>query len=119
MAMNPISNNPHLRQGALDAFAGTQRRDEKAASAENGAVQPARSERLADKAEISDTARRIVALRGALEAGKAAAAAEPDLREEKLAQVRERLASGFYNSVEVQAKVADGVGQVIRGIEEL
>ncbi|HPF70533.1 MAG TPA: flagellar biosynthesis anti-sigma factor FlgM [Candidatus Krumholzibacteria bacterium] len=118
--MNPIQNNPLARQSALDAFAATQKRDEKAGrlSSEGGA-QPARPERAADKAEISDTAHRLANLRQTLDEGIAAAAAEPDVRADRVAEVKQRLAQGYYQSVEVQAKVADGLGRVIRGIEEL
>lgn len=120
MAMNPINNSPHLRQGVIDAFQGTQRRDEAGSRAEGaGAPRGAGTESLADRAEISATAHRLVDLRRTLDVGRAAAAQEPDVRQERVDQARERLASGYYNSVEVLAKVAGGVDKVIRGIEEL
>ena len=119
MAMNPINNSPHLRQGVIDAFQGTQRRDEAGSRAESGAPRAAGTESLADKAEISATAHRLVDLRRTLEVGRAAAAQEPDVRRERVDEVRERLAQGYYNSVEVLAKVAGGVDKVIRGIDEL
>lgn len=119
MAMNPINNSPHLRQGVIDAFQGAQRRDEAGSRAENGAPRAAGTESLADKAEISATAHRLVDLRRTLDVGRAAAAQEPDVRQERVDEVRERLAQGYYNSVEVLAKVAGGVDQVIRGMDEL
>ncbi len=120
MAMNPINNSPHLRQGVVDAFQGTQRRDEAGRGADGGAVPAgAVTESLGDRAEISETAHRLVELRHTLEVGRAAAAAEPDVRQEKVAEVRDRLAQGFYNSVEVRAKVAGGVDKVIRGMDQL
>lgn len=120
MAMNPINNTPLQRQGAIDAFNGAQRRDDKNGRnvGEDGAL-PARAERAADKAEISDTAHRLVELRRTLDEGRLAAASEPDVRQDRIEAVRQRLAQGFYNSVEVQAKVAEGVDQVFRSIDEL
>ena len=119
MAMNPLSNSPHLRQGMIDAFQGAQRREETDRTREGAAPPAAAPEKAADRAEISDTARRLVELRRTLEEGRAAAAAEPDVRAERVAQARERLAEGFYEAVEVRAKVAGGVDRVIRGMEEL
>ncbi len=120
MTMNPINTSAHLRQGVIDAFQGTQRRDEAAREdAASAAARGASAEPLRDRAEISENAHRLVELRRTLDQGKAAAAATPDVRQEKVATARERLAQGFYNAVEVRAKVADGVEQVIRGIEEL
>ena len=59
-----------------------------------------------DKAEISTRARELVDLRAAVDAGRTAMGEEPDLRAGKVAQARERLASGFYQSSEVRDQVA-------------
>ncbi len=120
MAMNPINHSPQLRQGVIDAFQGTQRRDQGAVEeAGGGNGRPAASRAPTDRAEISETAHKLVELRRALDGGRAAAAEEPDMRDDKLAKVRERLAQGYYNSVEVRDKVAGGVDQVIQGMEKL
>ncbi len=49
----------------------------------------------------------------------AAFSALPAMREEKLAQARERLKSGFYDSNEVREKIAANVDRVFQGLEEL
>ncbi|MFN2372008.1 MAG: flagellar biosynthesis anti-sigma factor FlgM [Candidatus Krumholzibacteriia bacterium] len=118
--MNPITTSLHLRQGVIDAFQGTQRRDETAREeAAAAAARGAGTEPVRDRAEISATAHRLVELRRTLDQGLAAAGAEPDIRQDKVAAARERLAQGFYNAVEVRDTVAGGVARVIAGIEEL
>jgi hypothetical protein len=72
-----------------------------------------------DVAEISTRAHRLVDLHATVKAGRAALLAAPDVREERLAEVRERLATGFYNSSEVHAKVAARVARVLDGLEKL
>jgi len=61
-----------------------------------------------DKAEISTRAREFLNLRAAVDAGRAALdeVEAPDERPEKLAAVRDRLASGLYQSSEVRDQVA-------------
>ncbi|MEZ4388774.1 MAG: flagellar biosynthesis anti-sigma factor FlgM [Candidatus Krumholzibacteriia bacterium] len=59
-----------------------------------------------DKAEISTRARDLLNLRAAVERGRAALVEAPEVRTGKVAQARERLASGFYNSAEVRDQVA-------------
>jgi len=74
---------------------------------------------LEDRAEISTSARRLVDLRAAYDAGRRAAVDEPDVRAEKVAQARERLASGFYHSAAVRDKVAEKLVGVFGGLERL
>jgi len=59
-----------------------------------------------DQAEISSNAKKLVDLRQALHTGISALEEEPDTRANKMAQVKDRLASGFYQSADVQDKVA-------------
>jgi hypothetical protein len=70
-----------------------------------------------DVAEISTDARRMVDLHTTYAAGRAALDRTPDTRADVLARVRERLATGFYNSVEVRERVAARVAEVVRDLD--
>ncbi len=59
-----------------------------------------------DHADISDNARKLVDLKKAVDTGRAALELLPEVREDKVAQVKDRLASGFYQSAEVRDNVA-------------
>ena len=59
-----------------------------------------------DRAEISTRAQELVDLRQAVDSGRAALVEEPDVRADRVAEVKERLASGFYQSAEVRDQVA-------------
>lgn len=118
MAMERINSAPLYRQGLLERFRGSDARpgnagQEPAASAGSSAGG------AADKAEISDGARRLVDLRRAVDAGRAALSTLPDVRPEKVAAARERLASGFYQSAAVRETVADRVAGVVEGLDAL
>lgn len=86
------------------------RRDGQPASAKDTASQAqALPQTGGDKAEISTQARELSYLRAAVDTGRAALAETPAASEaeaEKLTEVRQRLASGFYNSAEVRDQVA-------------
>ncbi|MBK8166119.1 MAG: flagellar biosynthesis anti-sigma factor FlgM [bacterium] len=116
MAMDKINGSPLLRQGLLDRFRGSERGSTHL-GAPDSTNQPAK--KPADKADISDAAHRLVDLRAAVEAGRAALAQVPDVRPEKVAAARERLATGFYQSAEVRQAVAERVGSVIESLDSL
>lgn len=116
MAMDKIKGSPLLQQGLLDRFRGTERGAAQPGTPE-ATGQPAR--KSADKADISDAARRLVDLKAAVDAGRAALAQVPDVRPEKVAAARERLATGFYQSAEVRQTVAERVSGVFEGLDRL
>jgi hypothetical protein len=118
MAMDKINGSPVLRQGLLDRFRGSERGGAQPGTPD-AAGQPAATPKAADKADISDAARRLVDLRAAVDAGRAALAEVPDVRPEKVAAARERLATGFYHSTEVRQAVAGRIGDVIANLENL
>jgi hypothetical protein len=72
-----------------------------------------------DTAQISETAHRLMELRQAVDSGRAALQTLPDVRQDKIAEARERLRSGFYTLDVVREKVAAGVDQAIKGLENL
>ena len=118
MAMERINGTPHFRQGILDRFRGSEARSgtpgQDAGASAGGAPTGG-----ADKADISDAARRLVDLRRAVDTGRAALAALPDVRPEKVAAARERLATGFYQTIAVREAVADRVAGVVEGLDAL
>ena len=116
MALDKINGSPLLRQGLLDRFRGAERGGSQAGGPDATATGP-NPAATADKAEISEAARKLVDLRQAVDAGRAALAQLPDVRPEKVAAARERLATGFYNSVEVRQSVADRVSGVISSLD--
>ena len=84
-----------------------------------GAPAKRRRGRLATRLEISEAARRLVDLKLAVDSGREALTALPDVRPEKVAAARERLATGFYHSVEVRQAVAGRLVGVIGDLENL
>lgn len=118
MAMDKINGSPLLRQGLLDRFRGAERQGTQAGGPDPSA-QGANGSKPADTANISDAARRLVDLKAAVDAGRAALSQLPDVRPEKVTAARERLATGFYHSVEVREAVAERVGGVINSLDNL
>jgi hypothetical protein len=43
----------------------------------------------------------------------------PGIRVERVAEVRQRLAGGYYHAILVRRKIADGVDRVLRGFERI
>lgn len=120
MAMNNINNSSLVRPGNLDRYQGTAK-SEKDGKAENleqnlGTTQPPKP---TDKAEISDAAHRMIDLRQAVDTGRDTIEALPDIREEKVEQAKKRLAQGYYNSLEVQDRIADKLGSVFNKMDEI
>lgn len=118
MAMDKINGSPLLRQGMLDRFRGAERGAGQTGTGPGAVADPTLGT-TADKADISDAARRLVDLRQAVDTGRRALADLPDVRPEKVAAARERLVTGFYHSVEVRDAVAERVAGVVAGIENL
>ena len=73
----------------------------------------------ADRAEISPKAHHLNALRNAVDSGREALDQVPEVRQDRLAEVRARLNRGYYNSVEVRAQVAAKLNDVARTLEDL
>jgi hypothetical protein len=121
MAMDKINGSPLARPGGLEKFLGTARseKDDKADKPGSEAAAGTRSAPPADTMEISDAAHRLVDLRQAVETGRKAMDALPDIREDKVEEARKRLAQGYYNSPEVVDKIAGKLGSVFSKIEEI
>ncbi len=72
-----------------------------------------------DRAEISPGARDLVDLRAAVDAGLAALDAVPEVRTDRVAMARQRIASGYYQSDEVRGKTAERLQPVLRNLDAL
>jgi anti-sigma28 factor (negative regulator of flagellin synthesis) len=121
MSMNKIDGSPLNQSRPLDSFQGTNR-SEKSDGKLGGAVssKPAEtSAKTGDTVEISDKAKLLMEMRQIYESGLKAVGQVEDVREDKLAEVRSRLETGYYNSDEVRQQIADGVLSAFLGIEEL
>lgn len=73
---------------------------------------PEKSVPQGDLADISPQARRHLERHRLIHAGLIALEQTPDVRAGKLAQVRRRLADGFYRSTEVRDQVARRLGEL-------
>lgn len=121
MTTHRIDQADLLRGGALGPFQETGRKVRPEADAAPVAHGEAldRSAVGQDRAEISEAARRLMEIAGALEVGKEAVRALPDVRSEKVAEAMRHLEQGFHQSAEVRNEVAEGVSRVVEGMEEL
>jgi hypothetical protein len=117
MAMNKVDGTPFVQPHQLDKY--TRADAHSTAASRNPVVTPdtAATERTLDQAIISDKALRFMELHNIMQAGREALEATPELRAERLEQVRARLASGYYNSRDVYRAVAERLGAVIDEVE--
>jgi len=72
-----------------------------------------------EKLDISQKAHNLKKLKEIMDAGKAALAEEPPVREEKVADVRQKLADGYYQSADVKAEVAAELSSLMRRMDKL
>ncbi len=121
MVMDKINGFTNLSKGLLERFQGSRRTDvsDTEQSSKVGGAGSERRSAPADTAEISPKAHRLIALRHALDSGHKALDELPDVRQDKVDQVRARLSKGFYNSVEVRSRVIERLEVVARHMEDL
>lgn len=120
MAMDKINGSPLLQSGMLDRFQGT--KTEKSKGAEDtgaSAPQGAPAAPTTDKADISETAHKLMDLRQAVDVGRNSLEQLPEIRQERIDEVRQRMAEGYYQSPEVQSKVAEKLGSLFSAIDEI
>ncbi len=123
MAMDRIQGPNLTRQGALKGFRNTQQTDNQhlggdtapaGAPSDGGKAAPTR-----DQAVISQAGRQLVDLRQAVDTGRAALEALPDVRQQKVDQARKRLDQGFYQSPAVREEVAGKLSGVLAALDKL
>ncbi|MCP4145500.1 MAG: flagellar biosynthesis anti-sigma factor FlgM [bacterium] len=72
-----------------------------------------------EKLDISSKAHNLQKLKEIMESGRAALAEEPPIREDKVAEVRQKLADGFYQSADVKAEVAAELSSLMSRMDKL
>lgn len=116
MGLNRIAggslNQPQLVDRYQQAQAQGPRRAEQAGAIAAGAG-PDQPGLRADQADISAQAHQKLAMRGLLAAGRQAVQAEPEVRADRVAAVRERLAAGFYESATIREEVAGRLAPIL------
>ena len=117
MATNKIDLS--LRQQALAQFQRTQQSKDKGQVKDSGTTptQEAVTQNLevqGERFERSDLAERYERLNETLKAGEAAVAKEPDLRQQRIDEVRERLLNGDYDTAMVREQVAESLARVMK-----
>jgi hypothetical protein len=120
MALHNVGRPDHAQAGALGQFKRMSGPQASGRGREtSGPHSASREAPVEDRAEISDQARRLEDLRRTMAAGREALSREPDVRQERLAEVRQRLAGGHYDSDEVRRSLAGRLGAVLRRLETL
>jgi hypothetical protein len=120
MSMDKINGSPLMRPGLLDRFKVDNK--DKEESEKSPGINPGNSTSAsapADRAEISDTAHQLMDLRAAVDVGRSSLEGIPDVREDKISQVKERLEQGYYNSQVVQDELAGTLAKVIGKMDEI
>ncbi len=72
-----------------------------------------------DRVEISPEARRLLEINDVLRSGRGAQDEQPEVREERLRQVRQRLDAGVYQTGGVREELAHRLTPVLRGMDAL
>lgn len=72
-----------------------------------------------DRVEISGKAHEMMKLRDVVTAGREALERSPEVREDRVAEVRSRLGRGYYESPVVHERVASRLGTVMNKIDDL
>jgi len=122
MAMNNIGRPSQVQPGILEQFqksAGKTRRQNETDSPDDGKLKVGPGSVPADRAEISENARKLEDMSQMYKAGQRALETVPDIRQDRVTQARERLESGYYNSDEVRQDVSGRLGAVLKKLETL
>jgi len=120
MATNKIDRSLNMQSKMLQNFQQASRTDaqkngDAARSAAAGSC-VADAVRSGEKLEISDSARKLSEMRGLLDAGKAALAKEPDIREDRIAAAKQRISSGHYDEPRVRSRFAENLAATLEKI---
>jgi hypothetical protein len=90
--------------------------NETGAAASQAKIRP---QQVSDKLEISENARKLEDLRRNVDAGREALQSVPDVRQERLDEVRQRLQRGYYDSEKVRRTIATRLADVIKRLDSL
>ena len=113
MTMNKLDNSGLNPSHLADPYNVTRQRPQELSTASSQPKGPMPPPSTSDHAEISVKGREMVDLKQAVDTGRAALDREPEIRADRVAEVRERLASGFYQSAEVRDRVAGRISSLV------
>lgn len=119
MTMPKIDTTSFVPPRQAAAYAKGRAGNGQPSTAASDGTQPSLPVPTGDRAEISANARDLVDLRASVDAGRTAIAQEPDVRAERVAAAKERLAAGHYHTAEVRQKTAARLQGVIEGLDRL
>lgn len=119
MVMERINGFSKLGRSLLDRFQGSTPAGTKKEGMSPQVGDTDQDHRAAprDTVDISPKAHHLMALRQVIESASLVLAEVPEVRHDRVSEVRARLDRGFYNSVEVRSRVAERVDQVARHLE--
>ena len=121
MGMEKIGSFPSLGRRLLDRFQKTDA-DVEPRSGNAGEIEAGNKPvtgPTADRAEISGKAREMMKLREVVDVGRHALEQTPEVRQDRVAEVKSRLNRGYYKSVSVNGQVADRLEDVLNKIDDL
>ena len=120
MSTNKIDRAMTGDAQALARFQQTQRAaQESARPGETEAPQGAAQAAAADKVEISEAAQRLESLRGLVDAGRASLENEPEIRADRVAEVKRSLEAGAYETRDAKDALAAKLAPVLRDLDAL
>lgn len=106
-AIAALKETPDIRQARVDQV--------KARVAQGYYDRPEVRQAVADSILNSGTMKEAVSQKRQASSAKAGLANTPDVRQDKVDQAKQRVASGFYDSQEVRQKTADGLVEGVLG----
>ena len=119
MAMNKINAPQLVQPHYLDKFAKSDGRNTAASNQHSSPAAPGQTARGSEQVQISEQAHKLAQMERTLESGRAALARVDDLREDRIAEARQRLSSGYYDSLEVRSRIAGRLDQVFEAMDAL
>jgi len=122
MSANKFEGSSLHRQQALQQFQrcrSDEVRRREGEQVQDGTCRETEAVVQGEKLEISDRARQLQDLRAAVEAGRAALDAEPEVRSDRVAEARHHLAAGVYRTAEAREVTADRLAGILEGLHRL
>lgn len=117
MATNKIDRSLNLQSNMLQNFQQASRAEtrdggETARAAASGST-AADALRSGEKLEISESARKLSRMGQLLDAGKQALAAEPDIRQDRVAEARQKISEGAYDEPAAKRQLAENLAATL------
>lgn len=113
----PLDPRTAARQGQAEE-AGRQRGIQDATTERTASEEKPRGDRVSggEKVQISSEARQLLQLKDLMDVGRKALEREPEVREEKVRQVKARLEAGVYQTQGIRDEVAHRLSSILRGL---